>query len=145
MNPELTEAELFDLVRPLLGEPVPAAVRGAAAEAIRWRDPEASLAVLVEQSALAGAVRGGPARLLTFVCGDLTIEIEAGTSGGHVDLVGQVVPPGPARIDVEQPGGTTGAVADDLGRFTVARLRAGPTRIRCDRDGTVLRTEWTIL
>ncbi|MDN3351951.1 hypothetical protein [Actinomadura sp. DC4] len=76
--------------------------------------------------------------MLTFTGETTTVEVEV--AGGR--LVGQVLPPGPAEIEVRSAEGTTGVPADDLGRFTVASA-AGPfsLRLRLAGDRTVV-TDW---
>ena len=87
----------------------------------------------------AGAVRGddGP-RVLTFTGDAVTIEVEL--AGGR--LVGQLLPAGPAEIEVRSAGRTTSVSADPLGRFTAEPGR-GPFSLRCRLapDHTVV-TDW---
>lgn len=148
------DAGLLAQLRPLLeaDDPVPPEVVAAARAASTWRRIDEELAELVEDSiGVAAGVRGGAARLLTYQLGTLTIELEVSTSGGTLRLLGQVVPPQPARIRAEQGGGAVTAVADHLGRFRVDGLASGPTRLVCTpvgpdgAPGTPVRTEWTIL
>ena len=130
-------------------DPVPEHIADAARAAFDWRDMDAALATLTADSALAGSgVRGGPSRLLSFEAGDIEIAIEVSESSpGGLRLMGQLVPPGPATISVEQPGRAIPAEADVLGRFRIDRLTPGPSRIVCRPHGAqaVLRTEWTVL
>jgi hypothetical protein len=84
-------------------------------------------------------VRGddGP-RVLTFTGDAVTIEVEL--AGGR--LVGQLLPAGPAEIEVRWAERTTSVSADALGRFT-AEPGAGPFSLRCRLapDRTVV-TDW---
>lgn len=137
--------ELADVLRRV--DPVPPAVVAAARASFAWRDLDAALARLTADSLrdLAG-VRGGSGRLLTFAAGAVTIEVEVTPAGGRLRILGQVVPPQPARLRVDQPGGSVEVVADHLGRFAVADLAAGATRFHCSPvDGEPVRTEWTLL
>jgi len=71
-------------------------------------------------------------RALTFASSGLTIELEV-TDGG---LLGQVVPPEPALVEVQVQDGTASQfAADSLGCFTVQPVPRVPFRLRC-RIGT---------
>lgn len=104
------------------------------------RDVDVELAALVadsevgEPSAMVRAA-GTMARLLTFDGEDLTIELELHPAGDGPAIIGQLVPPGPARVDVHQVSGGDSVQADDLGRFTVDSLGSGPCRLVCRRPG----------
>lgn len=97
-----------------------------------WRPPDldAELAELIYDSLREPAqVRTDRAELraLTFASATQTIELEV-TDGG---LLGQLVPPGRAQIEVQaRDGGTTGACSDELGFFTIPRVPDGPFRLR---------------
>lgn len=131
--------------------PPPAAVVAAAKDAYGWRDMDAQLAALTYDSLLEAEELVGvrstvlEERLLTFECGDVTVEIElADGSGGRLN--GQLVPPQPAEIEVRYAGGSLTLIASDAGRFWVTELPRGPVSLRCRlADGTVVQTEWVIL
>jgi hypothetical protein len=131
-------------------DPVPAHVVAAARDSLAWRDPDAALAALVADSASAvPAVRGNtPPRLLTFAVGDVILELEADYTASGIHLVGQLLPPQPARLRVDQPGGRSAIDADELGRFVVD-IPAGPTRLHCTplaAEGySSVQTEWVRL
>jgi hypothetical protein len=97
-----------------------------------WASPDldAELAELIYDSLREPAqVRTDRAELraLTFASATQTIELEV-TDGG---LLGQLVPPGRARIEVEaRDGGTTDATSDELGFFTIPRVPDGAFRLR---------------
>lgn len=143
-----------ELARVLRGaDPVPATVVEAARGSFGWRELDAELAKLVADSRLATApVRGDPGRLLSFQAGDRTLEIEVTRLDDRLRILGQVVPPGPARVRAEQPAGTMEVTADQLGRFTIDSLPPGPTRFFClllGPDGAPVDTgivsEWQVL
>jgi len=137
--------ELGEVLRRV--DPVPPAVVAAARESFGWRDLDAALARLTPDSLpdLAG-VRGGSGRLLTFAAGAVTIEVEITSAAGRLRVLGQLIPPQPARVRVDQPGGSVEVAADRLGRFAVPDLPAGTTRFHCTpADGEPVCTEWTLL
>ncbi|MEV6850369.1 carboxypeptidase-like regulatory domain-containing protein [Actinoplanes sp. NPDC051411] len=143
-----SDDELAARLGRLLGEmdPVPDQVVEAAGASLGWRALDTQLARLVAESLeTAGAVRGGGVWLLTFEADGLTLEIEVSRSGDRLRIVGQVVPPRSARLRAEQPGTTTEATADELGRFSMPDLPAGPTRFTCTAPGVNITTEWTLL
>ncbi|MGW7255323.1 hypothetical protein [Streptomyces sp. NPDC054834] len=123
-------------------DPVPAELRQLAVDAYALHDLEARVAELTFDSLVdALPVRGAPdpPRMLTFRAGGLTVDVEVGEDG----LMGQVLPPQSARVEVL--GGPQTAVpvaADALGRFTSAALPRGPFALRLRTGGDVIVTEW---
>jgi hypothetical protein len=126
-------------------DPVPADVLRAARDCLAWRDPDAALAQLVEQTV--SAVRGEhQPELLTFSAGELTIEVELTATGQQVSLLGQLVPPQTARVKIDHPAGPTWLEADSLGRFAASGLTRGHLRITCHPgEGTPVCTSWTLV
>ncbi|GIH02118.1 hypothetical protein Rhe02_01850 [Rhizocola hellebori] len=128
---------------------VPADVVLAAKEALSWRDPDAALAQLADESrsaTLAGVRGEHQPELLTFTAGELTIEVELTTTGRQVSLLGQLVPPQSARIRIDHPAGPTWLEADALGRFAAPGLARGHLRITCHPgDGVPVCTTWTLV
>jgi hypothetical protein len=141
--------ELRDAVRRF--DPPPDAVLEAARASLTWHTIDAELAALEFDSAVdlaTTAVRSsgeGP-RLLTFAAPGLNIEVEVSPIGPRRQLVGQLVPAQPARIDVRHAGGVTTVRADQLGRFDVDTISAGPVSLRCHLGDVPSRppvvTEW---
>ncbi|PZT71084.1 hypothetical protein DN402_01795 [Streptomyces sp. SW4] len=123
-------------------DPVPAELSRIAVEAHALHDVDARLAELTFDSLVDGIpVRGeeDPPRMLTFTAGEVTIDVEVGADG----LIGQLLPPGPARIEVLSGPQATGSLhADDLGRFTGQAPQAGPFALRLLTGGDVVVTEW---
>jgi hypothetical protein len=115
-------------------DPVPAHFRSFALDAFGLRTLEAELAELVYDSLVAddsGHVRGGEQpRLLTFETGELRIEVEVIGPDSRRRLVGQLLPPTPARIEIRGTGSTTTTDADDLGRFAADVPGPGPASLR---------------
>jgi hypothetical protein len=143
--------ELRELLRRV--DPVPARVVDAGRNSFGWRTLDAELARLTEDSLLAGAgLRGEPPRLLTYQAGDRMIEVEVSDLGGRLRVLGQLVPPQPARVRADQPAGAVEVAADPLGRFAFRDLPPGPTRFACqplgpdgEPAGTEFFSEWLVL
>lgn len=144
MNDQDLENELRDIAARV--DPVPAELMLAAEAAFAWRTVEAELAELVFDSlTTAGAgsraadrpeeqlalVRGGGPRMLTFHTAGLTVELEVTRAGGAHRLLGQLLPPSAAQVEVRHPDGVLRTEADELGRFTAEQVSAGPVSIRC--------------
>lgn len=135
---ELLLGELRDALATL--DPVPEGLRAAAKECFVWRRIDEELAELAADSAAQplGAARStsaeGPteSRLLTFEASGLNIEVEVTAVGERRRLVGQLVPPRSARIEVRWPGGHTTGEADTIGLFSIDSVPAGPVSIACD-------------
>lgn len=153
--PDDTLPEDTDLLAALRGiweqvDPVPEHVLDAARGAFAWRDIDAELAELVLDSRLTDAgVRSaeGP-RLLTFEAPGLTIEVEVGATATGRNLVGQLVPPGPATVTVRCNGPDRTLEADDLGRFSAVGVPAGPVSLLCRRaadESAGLATSWVTI
>ncbi|MBB5872945.1 hypothetical protein F4553_006379 [Allocatelliglobosispora scoriae] len=130
-------------------DPVPANVLTMAKESFTWRDTDAALALLVQQTSLAelAGVRGDDQpELFTFTAGDLTIEVEVAVTGLTAGLTGQLVPPQHARIRVDHADGPTWVDADALGRFAAAGIARGHLRLSCyPPDGGPVMTSWTLV
>jgi hypothetical protein len=122
----------------------------AARAAYDWVRIEAELAELAElvfdsadEPELAG-VRGAAAavRQVTYQSGELTVECEVGTEG----LVGEVLPPGPARVRLRVPGAAERDLeVDERGRFAERWPPAGPFSLRVARPGRPeVATPWLL-
>jgi hypothetical protein len=140
-------------------DPVPDALVRAAEAAFTWRGVDAELAELAfdslaDRESLALVRGGGEPRLLTFHAADLTIELEIlPAAPGHLQpagaehrLIGQLLPGGPARVQVRHPDGVLEVEADELGRFAAERIATGPISLRCVQSGpgssAPVVTEW---
>ncbi|GHB32327.1 hypothetical protein GCM10010377_23300 [Streptomyces viridiviolaceus] len=123
-------------------DPVPAGLRQIAVEAYALHDLDARVAELTFDSLVdAIPVRGetDPPRMLTFRAGEVTVDVEVSAEG----LMGQVLPPGPARIDVlSGPRAHARIQADDMGRFTGDAPPAGPFALRLRTGEDLVVTEW---
>ncbi|NEY31087.1 hypothetical protein GTU99_02510 [Streptomyces sp. PRKS01-65] len=123
-------------------DPVPAALRAIAVEAHALHDLQARVAELTFDSLVdALPVRGAEdaPRMLTFDADGVTVDVELTADG----LIGQVMPPGPARIEMlSGPRRFARLTADDMGRFTGQAPPAGPFALRLRTGGEVVVTEW---
>jgi hypothetical protein len=153
-HPDLAAVEDEALLEELRGaarrfDPPPPPVLEAARASLTWRTVDAELAALrfdsvVDQALAAVRSAEGP-RLLTFAAPGLSIEVQVSPVGSRRQLVGQLVPAQPARIDVRHAGGVTTVRADQLGRFDVDAISAGPVSLRChlgDAPSPPVVTEW---
>jgi hypothetical protein len=148
----LDDEGLLAALRGMLGrhEPPPDWSVELAKSSYDLRAVDAELAVLSSDSGLVtaqSAVRSGTApRLAVFDAADLSveIEIEPGARTGSWRLIGQLIPPAPARIQVRrQRAEPVWIEADDRGRFTADHLPGGPLSLLCIRDGRPgAVTEW---
>ncbi|MFF9765977.1 hypothetical protein ACIGXF_21575 [Streptomyces sp. NPDC053086] len=136
----LLEEELRQVAAVL--DPVPAALVQTALDAFALHDLDARLAELTFDSLVdALPVRGAvdAPRMLTFRAGEVTVDVEVTGDG----LIGQVLPPRSARIEVlDGPGAGRPVAADTLGRFTSDTPPAGPFALRLRTGAEVIVTEW---
>jgi hypothetical protein len=150
VDDDALQAELARVLDAVAGPP-PGLV-AAAKDLYTWRTVDAELAELAHDSLLAPPDAGvravGQPRILTFTAGALTVEVEVDDVPGARRLIGQLTPPGPARLELRSGGGggDVAGEADELGRFVLAlpaeRLRAS---LRIRRDGRVTETAWVPL
>lgn len=127
-------------------DPVPDEVVAAARATWTWRTIDAELAELVGDSALeAAAVRGGAGpRILTFAVGSLTLVVEVAEQRDRRRLLGQIVAPRTAEVELDHAQGAVTVAADELGRFRVEDFPMGPVRLSLrfpDDPGRVV-TSW---
>ncbi|MDX2543528.1 hypothetical protein ACOT81_41855 [Streptomyces sp. WI04-05B] len=125
-------------------DPVPAQLQQTAVEAYALYSLDTRLAELAFDSLVHGIpVRGAmdPPRMLTFHTDELTVDIEVSAHG----LMGQVLPPQEARIEVlsgPQLAAPPTLTADGMGRFTSDLHVSGPFALRLRTDAEVVVTEW---
>lgn len=150
MNAPTPDDELAQLLTEALAQaqPVPDHLVHAANSAYTWRTIDAELAQLVFDSQTDGLVgvrtEDGP-RQITFEAPGL--EIEVMVTGEQRQLVGQLVPPQPATIELAVGDTIMTEQTDDLGRFRFDELDPGPIRLALI-DGTNSRrvqTEWVVI
>lgn len=123
-------------------DPVPAELRRIAVDAFALHDLDARVAELTFDSLVdAIPVRGAadPPRMLTFRVGEVAVDVEVTADG----LIGQVLPPGPTRIEVlSGPRAHARLTSDDMGRFTGEAPPTGPFALRLRTGREVVVTEW---
>lgn len=127
-----------------------------ARSAFTWRTVDAELAELsfdslVDQELLVGVRTAEDATLAPRMLGfgavvdgeEISIELEVVTGGGRPALLGQLVPPLPATVELQTGDGVVGRVeADELGRFEVESVPRGPVRLAVRRGDLVVQTTW---
>ena len=123
---------------------VPPDFIAAGKAAFAWRTIDAELAALVYDSdrepALTRTQTTADLRALTFASAHVTIELELTGTG----LIGQLVPPSTAEIDVQTAAGVASSVTtDELGCFTIRVIPQEPFRLRCRAGETIdVLTTW---
>ena len=147
-SPRWTDDELLRELRAALQEPpVDEKLIRAAQAAFTWRTVDADLEILsleaeltASDTALVRDAGQGAPRVFTFQGERLSVEIEIDDLG----IVGQLTPPGPARVTLVTPDGPQAAAdADEVGCFSLPTPRAGPMRLDCQRGSERFLTEWT--
>jgi hypothetical protein len=135
-------------------DPVPPRLLDEVRRAFCWRTVDAELAELsfdslVDQEAL--AVRTGDTALEPRMLGfgavvdgeDLAIEVEVTATPGGTCLMGQLWPAVAGTVDVQTVGGGSTAVdVDELGRFLVDPVPAGPVRLSVRFGTRLVQTTW---
>jgi hypothetical protein len=118
------------------------------------RAVDAELAALTSDSDVEAAISRlraarGP-RLVVFDTAALSVEIEVepGNRADRWQLIGQLIPAGPARIQLRRaPRAEPAWVdADEMGRFAVDDLDTGPLSLICLRQGQqAAATAWIMI
>jgi hypothetical protein len=140
------EQELRELARRV--DPVPEQVMEAARRSFVWRTVDAELAELAYDSAASelqpAGVRGaGAPRILSFVGEELSVDLEVSDVGGGRRLVGQLVPPREATLELRHAGGAMALTADAIGRFSAGPVPGGAVSLRCATGpGHAVETAW---
>jgi hypothetical protein len=121
-------------------DPVPPEAFQAAIASFVCRCLDAELAELTFDSArdfgeLVGVRSERGQRALTFESPELTIEMQI-DEGPDGELVGQLVPPVAADIDIRSPDATVTVSADQRGLFWASRLPGRFLSLRIQRPGS---------
>ena len=149
------DERLLGVLRTVVGaaDPVPADVVEAAKGSLTWRSIDAELAELaydslLDDGLLVGTRAESAPRSLTFEAADVVVEVEVLEAGAQRRLLGQLVPPRPADIEVRHSGGVIRVRADEVGRFTAAGVAPGPVSLRCTVAGSEappVETPWVVV
>jgi GNAT superfamily N-acetyltransferase len=150
------DRELLAHVREMFDEadPVPEFLLDAARATFSWRTIDAELAELTNDSLLEGAaVRAARVpRLLTFTAdvATLVVEVAEHVRGAGIGrrLLGQILSPRPAEVDVRHAAGTLSVTADEFGRFRFEEVPPGPISLACRFGGATqpqLVTSWVTI
>jgi hypothetical protein len=129
-------------------DPAPGLCYDLARAAFILRDLDSQLAALTHDSAVDSGdlVRAGGepgVRLLSYEAGELTVELQVSAHGAGRAVLGEVNGGAVARLAVQTNGATIDVVPDELGRFRLDDVPAGPFRIRLVTvDGRSIRTSW---
>lgn len=133
MPESFTDDELLALLaRGLeLTDPVPPEVIAAARAAYAWRTIDVELAEIVfdtRADTLVGMRSGEASRHVTFRSPGIEIEVMV-TGEDRVDVVGQLVPPQEATVELVADGDVRTEATDRLGRFSFSGTPRGSVRI----------------
>jgi hypothetical protein len=131
-------------------DPVPELVYQMAYAGFQLRSLDSEIAELVEDSALhadaLATVRGDDVRLLYYQASEVGIELEVTSHAGRHAVLGQVVGGADWEVRAETAAGIRPVAVDDLGRFSLADLPAGPFRVRVTSpDRPPVTTNWVTL
>lgn len=152
MSREMRDEQLLSRLAEALdaAEPMPSTVIEAAKATFTWRTIDAELAALVFDSAteeLAGVRSTEATRQVTFRTPGVEIELVV-VSETSRRLVGQLVPPQSAEIELHHEEETRTVQSDNLGRFAFHDVPAGSVRLTCkfgSEGDAVVQTEWIII
>ncbi|TDE00107.1 carboxypeptidase regulatory-like domain-containing protein [Jiangella asiatica] len=147
------DEQLLDRLREVLEatDPPPPALVDAAKASLAWRTVDAELAELVADSTteLAAAVRAAdPPRLLTFTAGETIVVLEVVGDADARRVMGQILAPAPAAVEVRHAAGALSVDADADGRFRAAAVPAGPISVTCrfpDGARPTVVTSWVTI
>jgi hypothetical protein len=116
-------------------DPVPDRLLEFGRASLAWRTVDAELAALLSDStvdderlALVRSATG--VRAVTFEAGGLTIEVDVLDEGRRRTIVGQLVPPAAAAIEVQTAEQRTTVEADEQGLFRAEGIPAGQMRLQ---------------
>jgi hypothetical protein len=143
---DLDDEQLLAALREMLAAQPPQSSVDLAKDSFGLRIADAELAALVDEAGLALTRAGDAQGLTVFDCDGLSVEIEMspGSRPRSWHLIGQLVPPTAARIRIRrQPDEQPAVTADDLGRFMIDQLPAGPLSLVIEVDGKPpVVTDW---
>lgn len=142
--------DVLDMVAAGLSErePLPDRLREAALSAYTWHNVDAELAQLVYDSIdgeLVATRSSGGSRRMAF--GAPGVDIEISVDGDRRRVVGQLIPPDTARVELVAGDRVLTTEADDIGRFRFLDVENGPIRISVVSTTTdrTIHTEWVFI
>jgi len=150
MSEHLTDDQLIQMLGQALhaAEPVPAHALVAAHETLSAETFDAELARLVFDSAtdqLVGVRGAETARQVTFRAPGVEIEIMV-MAEGERRLIGQLVPPQLATVEMRFGEEVRETATDSLGRFQFATVPTGSIQLAVTTDdGGKVVTEWMVV
>ncbi len=131
-----------------IADPPPERVTSGAKAAFTWRTIDAELAEIVFDSAreLSGVRSETGHRQVTFQAPGVEIEVMVVDEESR-RLVGQLIPPSEADLELVTGDSVRGVRSDGLGRFSCDDLQPGPVRlVVLGADGErLVQTEWVLL
>ena len=145
-----SDDEMLALVAAMLraADPPPERVTEGAKAAFTWRTIDAELAELVFDSAsdLAGVRSETGNRQVTFRAPGVEIEVMV-IDDDRRRVVGQLIPPGEAEIELVSGDSVRSVRSDAIGRFAVDEIEPGPVRIVVlgAHGQRSVQTEWMLL
>ena len=150
------DRELLAQVREMFDEadPVPEFLLDAARATFSWRTIDAELAELTNDSLLEGAAvraaEGSPPAHLHCRCRHSRRRGRRARARSGIGrrLLGQILSPRPAEVDVRHAAGTLSVTADEFGRFRVEEVPPGPISLACRFGGATqpqLVTSWVTI
>ena len=145
----IDDDELLELLSASLSatDPVPDHVLDGARAAFTWRTIDTELAEIVFDSAreLTGVRSEEASRQMTFRAPGVEIEVMV-IEDGLRRLVGQLVPPSVATVQLVVDDAVCSVQTDRLGRFAFDDLGPGPVRLAVlgADGGSAVQTDWVL-
>jgi hypothetical protein len=155
MNDSRSDEQLLADLRRIASivDPVPSELVEFARESLTWRRVDAELATLladssVEEERVALIRSSGGVRVMTFEAEGMTIELDLLDEAGRRRLVGQLMPPCDAAVEIQGTRFRSLVRADVRGRFRAENVPAGHIRLRLtgySETGPPLETSWIVI
>lgn len=123
---------------------VPDDVVQRARAALARTDPEATLAVEVDDSVLTDVVTTGPRRL-RFSDGRLVVQLLADPRGDELDLEVRLSPPAVMTVEMWHPGGVLSGCSDPDGRCALTPVCRGAACLLVTDARSRTQTAWMLL
>jgi hypothetical protein len=128
-------AEAFELI-----DPIPEGVVPPGFSHVEWSSPDADIALIIDTSRDDALVRGGVDVDQTILFRSDGYEIELTVTDDSI--VGRITPPVPVSGWFESLTARSAVEVDAHGEFFVRSTFTGPVRLRLDRAGGGVVTDW---